>query len=101
MIMIMIMSRIMIISMHMITVMIAVTITAIINIITMAMIRRMFITMDTIIVIVNPIVIWFDLVDCRSTRYDTIGMISILGYCDATLWDTDTSGSQRNAHVVV
>ncbi len=71
----MIMSRIMIISMHIITVIITVTVTAIINIITMAMIRRKLIMMDKIIVIVNPIVTWFDLLGCRSTRYLNTGLL--------------------------
>ena len=74
--MIMIMSRIMtIISMHMITVMITVTVTAIINNITMAMIRRMLIVMNKTIVIVDPLVTWFNLIGCGSTRYSNTGLL--------------------------
>jgi hypothetical protein len=68
----MIMSRIMIItSMHLIIDMITVTTT----IITMAIIRRIFIMTDKTIVIVNPIVTWFDLVGCRSTRHFKTGLL--------------------------
>ncbi len=68
----MIMSRIMIItSMHLIIDMITVTTT----IITMAIIRRIFIMTDKTIVIVNPIVTWFDLLGCRSTRYLNTGLL--------------------------
>ncbi len=64
--MITIMSRMMTtISMHMITVMI--TVTVIINIITLAMIRRKLM-MEKIMVIVNPIATWFDLVGCRVSQ---------------------------------
>ena len=64
-----------IISMHMITVMITVTVTAIINNITMAMIRRMLIVMNKTIVIVNPLVTWFNLIGCGSTRYSNTGLL--------------------------
>ena len=58
-------------SMHMITV----TVTAIAIIITMAMIRCMIIRMEEIIVMVNLIVTWYDLMGCRSSKCCKTGLL--------------------------